>query len=378
MLASLFSSSPTLSVTVSEDIIFLHPIAADYPTQDPVLRGTVLLELPSRKSVKQIKVVFEGGDGYPHETTVVLRKDLNHDLNGEVLEAGKHAFNFAFIVPSSANGSHRSIYGRTRYYVKATAEFDQILAATVNSTPVMVDLSPTPTAPGEIPQPMDWSIQHYSPELGPLGVGFASPHLTVGSLASVRLSLLALPQALTIFSVNAVLHQQFEVIYKDGTIARPRLNKHVLVKVDKRASPSLTFPIHNPETCPQDPTALPIVLSLPAETAASTCAANGLEPSPDPAAYRPASTCCKIEPDAPIPDPTPLSRVEAGQEFHHSRIYRIPDEDSVRATTLPGSNAKIIVSHNLHIEIRYRKDGNDEDMVLALGKPLNHRMLRYA
>ncbi|GAA5992695.1 hypothetical protein JCM10908_006884 [Rhodotorula pacifica] len=375
MLASLFSS-PTLSVTVSEDIVFLHPIDADYPTQDPVLRGTVLLTLPSRKAVKQIKVVFEGlcdvwgGDGHPYETTVVLRKDLDHDLHGEVLEAGKHAFNFSFIVPSSADASQRSIYGRTRYYVKATAEFDQVLAATVTSPPVAVWLSPTPTAPGEIPQPMDWSIQHYSPELGPLGVGFASPYLTVGALASMRLSLLGPPQPLTIVSVNAILHQQFEIIYQNGTVARPKLKKHVLVKVDKRASPSLAIPIHNPETCQQNPNALPIVLPLPAAVTASTCAANGLEPPPGPGAYRPVSTCCKIEPDVPIPDPTPLSRVEVGQEFHHARICRIPDDNAVRATTLPGSNAKIVVSHQLHIEVRYRKDGDDEDMVLTIGKPL--------
>lgn len=78
MLASLFSS-PTLQVTVSEDIVFLHPIDGDYPvcparyhcrdlcsdldavqTQDPVLRGTVLLSLPARKAVKEIRVAFEG------------------------------------------------------------------------------------------------------------------------------------------------------------------------------------------------------------------------------------------------------------------------------------------------------------------------------
>lgn len=81
MLASLFSS-PTVKVTLSEDEVFVHPVDADYPvnprtlslstwnartddsrakqTQDPVLRGTTLLSLPSRKAVKRIKVVLEG------------------------------------------------------------------------------------------------------------------------------------------------------------------------------------------------------------------------------------------------------------------------------------------------------------------------------
>lgn len=85
------------------------------------MRGTVLLCLPTRKAVKEIRVAFEGlcdvwgefrshastwpgpreltvvrvlvagGDNYPYETTFVLRKNLEYDFAGEVLEAGKHA-----------------------------------------------------------------------------------------------------------------------------------------------------------------------------------------------------------------------------------------------------------------------------------------------
>jgi hypothetical protein len=29
-----------------------------------------------------------------------------------------------------------------------------------------------------------------------------------------------------------------------------------------------------------------------------------------------------------------------------------------------------VVSHQLHVEIRYRKDGDDEDMMLSIGKPI--------
>ena len=270
--------------------------------------------------------------------------------------APRPSFNFSFIIPSSADASQRSLYGRTRYYVKAAAVFDHVLSATVTSAPVAVWLSPTPTAPGEIPQPMDWSIQHYSEELGPVGVGFASPHLTVGSLANIRLSLLGPPQPLTVVSVKAVLLQQFDIIYKNGTVAHPKPNKYTLLKVDQRASPSLVIPIHNPATCQQNPDPLPVVLPEPSAVTSTTCVANGLVVPEAPEAYRPVSSCCKIEPDVPIPDPTPLARVTVGQEFHHSRICRIPDDNLVRATTLPGSNAKIGAwQRSLPYVFRFRK-----------------------
>jgi len=78
--------------------------------------------LPSRKAIRRVKVVLEGlcdacgGGALPYETTSVLSKSLEHDLAGEVFEAGNHAFNFTFIIPSSTPASQRSCYGRTRYY----------------------------------------------------------------------------------------------------------------------------------------------------------------------------------------------------------------------------------------------------------------------
>lgn len=102
-----------------------------------------MLELPSSKAVSGIKVILEalcdvwgkpspvsqcaapqvlrltrentGGERHPYETTTVLRKELDLHLGGEKLEPGKHAFGFAFIIPSSADSSQRCIYGRTRY-----------------------------------------------------------------------------------------------------------------------------------------------------------------------------------------------------------------------------------------------------------------------
>lgn len=349
-----------------------------------------------------------GGGNLPYETTVVLRKELIHELKGEVFEAGNHAFvlsltkrtadvvdsslrsfNFSFIIPSSADSSQRCTYGRTRYYVKATTEFDQMLSPSLSSSPVVCWLSPTPTAPGEIPPPMDWSIQHFSEELGPVGVGFSSPHLTVGSLANIRLSLLSPPQALTIVSIKGILKQQYTLHYADGSVVRPQESRYTLLKVDQRASPNLVIPIHNPATCQVSSLVSSPILPLPTVATPSQPSPGGLAVPLD-EGYRPTSRCCQVEPDVPLPDLSPLARLNIGDEFHHSRVCRIPTDNLVRATTLPGSKARIgeqrrrsgdgriglislplaVVEHQLHIEVRYRKDGEDEDMVLSIGKPI--------
>ncbi|GAA5927512.1 hypothetical protein JCM3775_006004 [Rhodotorula graminis] len=358
-------ASPTVSVTLSQDIVFVHALESPFPSQDPVVHGTTLIKLPSRKAIRRVKVVLEGlcdacgGGALPYETTSVLSKSLEHDLAGEVFEAGNHAFNFTFIIPSSTPASQRSCYGRTRYYVKALVEFDGMLNGGVVSPPVALWISANPSPPGEIPFPLDLSFQHFSPDLGPVGVGISSPHLTVAALCNVRLSLLGPPKPVSIVSVVGVITQTFTVHYRDGTVARPKPMNLTLKKVDHTASPSLSVPIHNPATCSVAPGP---VIDLPRQVE---------QPIVNLPSFRPVSTCCTIHPDVDVPDPTPLARVEAGQEFHHSRICRVPDDDHVRPSTLDGSPKTVIrVSHQLSVEVRYRKDGDTEDMILTMGKPV--------
>ncbi|GAA6029706.1 hypothetical protein JCM8097_001011 [Rhodosporidiobolus ruineniae] len=392
MLSGLFSS-PTVKITLEEDDIFIHPVATSYPTVDPVLRGTALVTLPSRRAIKKFKVVFEGlcdafgGDGWAYESTVALHKEVEQDFRGEVFEAGNHAFNFSFIVPSSAAVSQRCAYGRIRYYVKAIVDFeDGLIRNSVSSAPTALWLAANPSPPGELPYPTDVSFQHYSEDLGPVGIGIASPHLTVAALCNVRLSLLGPPQPVNVISVNGIITQTFEVHYTDGKVAKPKPRQFTLTKVDQRASPSLCVAAHNPVTCPIVPLppgttfpadAVPSALPTPsnaslttAATAPSCATAHSSTDDLPPNSFRPISTCCAIVPDQPIPDPSPLASVVPGQEFHHSRICRVPDDDHVRPTTLEGTETKIRVSHKISVEVRYRKAGDEEDMVLTIAKPV--------
>ncbi|GAA6014720.1 hypothetical protein JCM10207_006917 [Rhodosporidiobolus poonsookiae] len=378
MLSSIFSS-PSVKVALEEDQLFVHPLPGDFPTSDPILRGTALVTLPSRRAIKKFKVIFEGlvdaygGDGYQYETSTALKKELETDFKGEVFEAGNHAFNFSFIVPSSTAVSQRSAYGRTRYYVKAYVEFDGgLLSTSVSSSPTAVWISANPSPPGELPYPTDLAVQHFSEDLGPVGIHVSSPHLTVAALANVRVSLLGPPQPVKIISVNGVITQTFEVTYKNGKVAKPKPRPFVLTKVDHTASPSLFVPVHNPATCTVEPGPVPTDPST--ALSVSPVSAPYLEPAPTPEpAFRPVSACCHPKPDQPVPDPSPLARVEPGQEFHHARIVRVPDDDHVRPTTLEGTDTPIRVSHKMSVEIRYRKEGDTpdtEDMVLTIGKPI--------
>ncbi|GAA5918559.1 hypothetical protein JCM1841_003303 [Sporobolomyces salmonicolor] len=400
MLSSLFSS-PSVTITLEEDQIFVHPVSSDYPTQDPIIRGTVLISLPSKRAIKRIKVVLEGlcdayggvGSGR-YETTTSLQKQLEQHLDGEIFEAGNHAFNFAFIVPSSTAVSQRSNYGRLRHYVKATVDFEGRLMGSVTSAPTALWVAANPSAPGELPYPTDISFEHFSADLGPVGIHVSSPHLTVSALMNVRLSLLGPPQPVTIISVNGVISQTFEVHFADGEVTHPKSQNFTLTKVDQRASPSLTVPIHNPTTCPINPgseasldtpttetpplsrgssflssaaSSLRSRPSLSPGVTTTTSPASTIPPTPS---FRPVSKCCTILPDEPVPDPSPLVHLQTGEEFNHTRICRVPDDDHVRPSTLEGTEASIRVSHKMSVEVRYRKEGDEEDMVLTIGKPI--------
>lgn len=113
---------PRVSVTLSEDLAFIHPnIPEDTPSRDPLVTGTVLVSLPNPKAVSTIVVELVGltdisaGPSWPHESTETIHKELAIDLHGEELPAGKHAFNFSFLLPSNTAPYQRCQYGRTRH-----------------------------------------------------------------------------------------------------------------------------------------------------------------------------------------------------------------------------------------------------------------------
>lgn len=71
-----------------------------------------------------------------------------------------------------------------------------------------------------------------------------------------------------------------------------------------------------------------------------------------------------------IVDEVPLRQIELGHEWVYTRAMRCPSSDTVRPTTLDGTEAPIRVSHALSVEIRYRLDGTEADKILTVQKPI--------
>jgi len=61
MLASLVSKAPVVRLSLEHSDILLHPTPVQgQPTIDPIVRGTVLLDLSTSRAVKKVRVVLEG------------------------------------------------------------------------------------------------------------------------------------------------------------------------------------------------------------------------------------------------------------------------------------------------------------------------------
>ncbi|GAA5983003.1 hypothetical protein JCM5350_003537 [Sporobolomyces pararoseus] len=415
MLNALFSS-PKVAVSLEEDQLFLHPIDSDYPTPDPILRGTVILNLPSKRAISRFKVVLEGlcdispGQGHTaYESSTTLRKELVTEFNGESFDAGPHHFNFSFIIPSSTAVYQRSLHGRVRHWVKATVDFEGMLYPSASSAPTALWLTANPSPPGELPLPTDVTYQHFSPDLGPVGVHVSSPHFTVSALCNLKISLLGAPRKVTITSIKGFITQTFNLTLEDGSIAKPKPAKFELVKVDSGANPrpkmrqtALTLPptafirgsstsmFPAQDTPPLTPTlpspastfssgfSTPPTLGSPSRTLSSPLPSTSSS-SPFSCPYSPSGAYVMAQKpskefyeagDKLVADPSPLKALPPQTEYHYSRICRVPDDDHVRPSTLDASEGRIRVSHLLSVEVRYKTEEIPDEKILTIAKPI--------
>lgn len=160
----------------------------------------------------------------------------------------------------------------------------------------------------------------------------SSPHLTVSSLIHAELHFLSPPQTLSIIHISCLIAQTFVVHYKDpGRIARPIPKRHVLMKVDVSAH------------------------------------ANPLVPTPS----RPIGGAGNSAPLDPVrEDSSPLHELKFEEEFRYASLFRVPNDDHIRPSTLPATETKIRVSHKLVVEVRYRLGYEEEDRLLTISRPV--------
>lgn len=295
--------------------------------------------------------------------------------------------------------------------VKAAVQFDSRLSNALVSPPENIWLSPLQTPPEELPRITDCITHHFDEKLGvrshlpihwkpatgtdrvppqPLSVGFSSPHLTVAGLGSVSLTLHDPPARLLLLSLVATIVQRFKIIYDNGQVVEPREARYVLPKVNVQQRPAPTPPSRGESPAPRGRD--PGRRSEPPSPLDSPRLAAFTRSPPTSRSASPLQRRHPVEPELYTPDPVPLAQVEAGQQYHHSRICRIPDANHVRPSTLTGSKTKIgafellhvripverkltcsrssVVSHRMHVEVRYRPEGAETDLRLVVEQPI--------
>ncbi|KAK4056515.1 hypothetical protein OIO90_002362 [Microbotryomycetes sp. JL221] len=323
---------------------------------DPLIKGTVVLNLTNKpRSIKRLVVKLQaqadiyGGSDYAYKTVDAFERQLVLELQDQLLDQGQHAFHFSFIYPSSGPVYQRSLYGRVRHRVTATIEFTRTTSSKLTSLPAHVYIVANPALPGELPDPFDRQLEHFSEDLGPIALRLSSPHLTVSSLISVHLSFLSPPKDCTLQYIGLIIVQSFTIIYDNPRkVAKPVPKRYSLGKVRC--------------TAPSVPLRTTLTTSSHLSNAASSWRgvtgggggmANGFQ----------------LDNDEFIQEQTPLHQLDVGQEYHYSALFRVPNDDYIRPTTLKGTKTNIRVEHRLLVEIRYSKRGGD-DRLLSIQRPV--------
>ncbi|POY73980.1 hypothetical protein BMF94_2791 [Rhodotorula taiwanensis] len=339
MVAFFKRTKDEIHVSFLEDILYLHPPSlADEPSHDPILRGQVTLILATPRKAKKIRVELVGratrhaGDGgYAYESSPCLEKHLEIDLLGEVLGKGTHTWNFSFILPSSTAVTERSDFGTIRHSVRAVLHGSGAFRD-LTSTPKPVFLIANPAAPGDLPSGLEIDVRQDLRDLGPIALHISSPHLTVASLLFLGITLEKPPEGLKIMSVQAFVRQQFEVHYSNPDLptSHPPEQRKLLFYADS------STPVANSTD----------------DLLERDHLSRG---APPPLAYEPRALL-----------PQPLARLEGGKEWMYARVTRIPDDDSVRPTTLQGTDTPIRVKHALVAQVKFRFKGSKKDHVLEM------------
>lgn len=288
---------------------------------------------------------------------------------------------------------------RLRSSVKATVNWTGagVFGGTARTTsdPVALFVVANPQPAGELPQPLDISLQHFSNDLGVsqtsrseprlrnltgcmlaqgIGIGFASPYLTVASLVNVRFTLLGAPSNISIKSIESFITQEYALsVHGNTKVVRPPPQTHKLSKIDKlRASQVLSVAI-----CTNDCSA-----PLPRFDISGRLLEDPLPPricshcdeDHNAPVTSPTPPCCPPHGDAELieHDPYPLvSELKAGTPFNFSRTFRVPNDDYIRGTTMEDTDTRIRVSHKLSVEVRYQVAGEQDDKLFTLSKPVS-------
>ena len=225
--------------------------------------------------------------------------------------------------------------------------------------------------------PTDLSLQVFSEDLGvshrpsaglnqnltvilqPVGIGFTSPHLTIASLLSAQVTLLATPpgRRVEISAIRVIITQKHEVHFQSGKVHCPDDLKVLL-----RAVNMGTRQCEGDSTEPAEPYRRAMAPQFKNLSGKSFDDCGGVCGSAS-------------EPHVPkslfLSEPHPLADVGPNEVYAWSRVCRVPDGAFLRPTTIEGSdNEPIVIGHRLSAEIRYSIEGSNEEKTFTVGKDI--------
>lgn len=235
-----------------------------------------------------------------------------------------------------------------------------LLGATITSNSIPLWIVANPSALGEPLHPTDLYFQHEHEDLGVrlslirfptmspysdalvlllqiVSASVSSPNFSVSALCKISLTLLCPAHDFKLVSFSAFLTQSFDLRYDDGFSTRTPSQILRLIDVDSTPSSSLQSSS-----------------TLSSNDLLTTCSSL-----PEPESTEQVSTHAFVPVDVP-----------AGSHFTHSRLCRIPSDKLVRPTTLPGTDTPLRISHTCSIRVRFRENGDKEDRVIEIAKPV--------
>ncbi|KAK4702557.1 hypothetical protein P7C70_g3666, partial [Phenoliferia sp. Uapishka_3] len=322
MLNAIGLAQPTLHLSLTEELLYLHPAPEGTPTEDPWVSGNVTLWLPKARNLRHLTVRLLGKmeiawpDNRPYESAIVLDKlvTLFEEDKDVLLSKGEHTFAFSIIVPSSTATYERCAFGRVRHSVTAKAKGLGAMGGDVisNEKTLFLIVNPGGAGASSPPPPLHHKIEGIVDEVGPYTIALQSQNIMIGGLLLLRFNIVSPPTDLEIYSLKVKINQHFHL----------------------RSS---SDPAHKLSP-PVDPRTVLIIDSAhPANF--------GKVDGPADAAARSISRA---------PTLGPLTVVPRGEGFKVHHLARLPNDNLLRPTTQPGTETGIAVSHTIAVEVTYR------------------------
>ncbi|GAA6011947.1 hypothetical protein JCM10207_003437 [Rhodosporidiobolus poonsookiae] len=320
-------AQPSLSISLPQDVFFLHPSPEGVPTDDELVSGTVTLWLPKPRTIRHLTVRLIArydigwNDSSPYESGVCLERTVSLLGEGEEvhLEKGEHVFEFMIIVPANSACYERCQYGRVRHSITAKAKHLGPMGGDLYSQEraVFCVINPGLEEVSKPPPPLHLKFEGSLDEVGPYSMSMQSQHIMVGGLLLFRLSLLFPPVNLIVYSVKVKIMQQF-------TLRSPVDRKHTSSPPPSPVTVFILDSAHPP---------------------------NDAKVQDDGRGARSGSQTPRIG---------PLKTLHKDEMWNIVHLARLPNDNYIRPSTPEGTDSPITVHHTIQMEMTYRPMTEEE------------------